>query len=209
MALSEIDRQLLDRCLTGKPQAWQDFVDRFMGLVVHVVNHTADSRSMRLSVADAEDLVSEVLLAIIANDYRVLRRFRGQSSLATYLTVVARRVVVRNLIKTFSNPAVTLGDTPAETTSADATPPEERLGNAEEVEQMLRRLDGPEAEVVRLFHLEGMSYGEISAATGMPAGSIGPTLTRARTRLREGMPPPPVDPVDCPPDTLSAPRESN
>ncbi len=41
MALSEIDRNLLDRCLQRKPRAWEDFVDRFMGLVVHVVSHTA------------------------------------------------------------------------------------------------------------------------------------------------------------------------
>ena len=31
VALSEIDRSLLDRCLNRKPRAWEDFVDRFMG----------------------------------------------------------------------------------------------------------------------------------------------------------------------------------
>ena len=30
MALSEIDRNLLQRCLARKPRAWEDFVDRFM-----------------------------------------------------------------------------------------------------------------------------------------------------------------------------------
>jgi len=45
VALSEIDRNLLQRCLARKPRAWEDFVDRFMGLVVHVVNHSAQSRS--------------------------------------------------------------------------------------------------------------------------------------------------------------------
>lgn len=187
MALSDFDRQLLDRCLTGKPQAWQDFVDRFMGLVIHVVNHSAESRSIRLAPADAEDLVSEVFLAIIANDYAVLRRFRGQSSLATYLTVVARRVVVRQLVQNFSG---SMASYDAEvSTPANETPPEERMSNAEEVQQLLSRLDGPEAEVVRMYHLEGKSYGEISQQTGMPAGSVGPTLSRARTRLRGGAQP--------------------
>ena len=49
MALSEIDRSLLERCLAKKPRAWEDFVDRYMGLVMHVVNHTAQSRSILLS----------------------------------------------------------------------------------------------------------------------------------------------------------------
>ena len=97
MALSEIDRNLLQRCLARKPRAWEDFVDRFMGLVVHVVNHSAQSRSLRLSREDREDLVAQVFLAIVKDDLAVLRHFRGESSLATYLTVVARRVVVARI----------------------------------------------------------------------------------------------------------------
>ena len=60
MGLSEFDRNLLDRCLARLPKAWEDFVDRFMGLVVHVTNHTATARSMRLTSEDREDLCAEV-----------------------------------------------------------------------------------------------------------------------------------------------------
>jgi RNA polymerase sigma-70 factor (ECF subfamily) len=48
-------------------------------------------------------------------------------------------------------------------------------------------LTGPEAEVVRLYHLEGKSYREISSAIGIPENSIGPTLSRARAKLRQTM----------------------
>src|SRR3954471_17723985 len=103
VALSEIDRSLLDRCMSRKTRAWEDFVYRFMGLVVHVINHTAQCRSINLSAADREDLAAEVFLAIVDNDMAVLRHFRGRSSLATYLTVIARRVVVRKLVEGRSN----------------------------------------------------------------------------------------------------------
>ena len=106
MALSEIDRSLLDRCLARKPRAWEDFVDRFTGLVIHVVNHTARCRSIMLSSADREDLTAEVFLAVIRDDFAVLRRFRGKASLATYLTVIARRVVVRKLVESRSATAL-------------------------------------------------------------------------------------------------------
>ncbi|MBI3836701.1 MAG: sigma-70 family RNA polymerase sigma factor, partial [Planctomycetia bacterium] len=99
MALSEIDRKLLQRCLARKPRAWEDFVDRYMGLVVHVVNHSAQSRSLRLSPEDREDLVAQVFLNIVREDMGILRHFRGESSLATYLTVIARRVVVHEILK--------------------------------------------------------------------------------------------------------------
>jgi RNA polymerase sigma-70 factor (ECF subfamily) len=102
VALSEFDRSLLDRCLTGKPEAWREFVDRFMGLVVHVINHTAQCRSINLSAADREDLAADVFFAIDDDDMAVLRHFRGKCALATYLTVVARRVVVQKMAENWS-----------------------------------------------------------------------------------------------------------
>ena len=142
VALSEIDRSLLDRCLNRKPRAWEDFVDRFMGLVVHVINHTAQCRSINLSAADREDLAAEVFLAIVDNDMAVLRHFRGKSSLATYLTVIARRVVVRKLVEGHS--AVPLGDMVAQA-EADEYEPEQRIGDREEVGRLLGELQGSEA----------------------------------------------------------------
>jgi RNA polymerase sigma-70 factor (ECF subfamily) len=180
VALSDIDRNLLDRCLARKPRAWEDFVDRFTGLIIHVVNHTARCRSIMLSSADREDLVADVMMAIVRDDFAVLRHFRGKSSLATYLTVIARRVVVRKLVG--SRGSTSLGD------AADAADPEpgaeQRITDREEVAQLIEQLDDSEAAVVRMYHLEGKTYQEISRSTGMPTNSVGPLLTRARTKLR-------------------------
>ncbi len=199
MALSEIDRNLLKRCLHQKPRAWEDFVDRFMGLIVHVVDHTARARSVRLTVEDRDDLCAEVFLNIIRDDFGVLRRFRGQSSLATYLTVIARRVVVKQILqrKTSSN----LGDASLGNVSLDnvslgnvslgsaaersRNDREERIEDREEVERLLGILPGTESQVVRMYHIEGKSYFEISVAVGMSENSIGPLLSRARNRMRQ------------------------
>jgi DNA-directed RNA polymerase specialized sigma24 family protein len=59
-----------------------------------------------------------------------------------------------------------------------------RIAEREEVELMLGRLEEPEALLVRLHHLESRSYGEISRITGMPLGSIGPALSKARQKMR-------------------------
>ncbi len=109
MGLSEIDRSLLERCLQRKPRAWEDFVDRFMGLVLHVIRHTAQARSIRINPSDRDDLCAEVFLAIIKSDFALLRNFRGQSSLATYLTVVARRIVVHELFARGASTRLTSG----------------------------------------------------------------------------------------------------
>jgi RNA polymerase sigma-70 factor (ECF subfamily) len=183
VALSEVDRNLLQRCLARKPRAWEDFVDRFMGLVIHVVNHSAVSRSMRITAEDREDLVAQVFFTLVKDDLAVLRHFRGESSLATYLTVVARRVVVTELLKQkMSSRVAANGMAAAEVSTNEEI--EERLSDRDEIDRLLEELGGAEAEVVRLYHLEGKSYQEISSTVGVPMNSVGPTLNRARRKMR-------------------------
>ena len=59
-----------------------------------------------------------------------------------------------------------------------------RIDDNDQVERMLQDLPESDASIVRQFHLEGRSYREISSRLGVPENSIGPTLSRARDRLR-------------------------
>lgn len=181
MVLSDIDRRLLERCLAKQPRSWEDFVDRFLGLVLHVIGHTAQARSVRLTPQDREDLAADVFLGLIESDFAVLRRFRGESSLATYLTVIARRIVVTQLSRRAPSLNTVTG---VDSESPYDEEPEQRISDQEEVERLIAQLNEPEAEVVRMYHLEGKSYGEISHRMGIPENSIGPTLSRARTKMR-------------------------
>jgi RNA polymerase sigma-70 factor (ECF subfamily) len=185
VGFSEIDRNLLERCLQKKPRAWEDFVDRFMGLVLHVIRHTAQCRSIRLSPEDRDDLCAEVFLGVIRNDLAVLRNFRGQSSLATYLTVVARRIVVRDLMARGPSARLAVGPQHAPQMIPDPhVGAEQPAIDRDEVRQLLGSLQGTEHLVVRMYYLEEKSYQEISAVIGMPENSIGPILSRAREKLR-------------------------
>ena len=60
MALTSLDRDLLKRCLAHKPGAWNDFVDRYLGVIYHVVHHTAHLRSASIKPEDTEDLAAEI-----------------------------------------------------------------------------------------------------------------------------------------------------
>jgi RNA polymerase sigma-70 factor (ECF subfamily) len=184
---SEVDRSLLKRCLGQKPGAWKDFVDRYLGLFIHVLQHTAHSRSVSLSTDDIDDLCAEMFLAILADDFAVLRRFRGQSSLATYLTVIARRLAVKEISQRRNAEALghVRAPVPVEQLAMTSANPLARLENADLIERMIVGLPASEAEVIRRYHLDGKSYREISEALGMPENTIGPLLTRAREKLRK------------------------
>ncbi len=184
MPLREIDRQLLDRCLSHQPKAWNDFVDRYMGLIYHVIRHVGHARSVPLSDADVEDVAADIFLEIVEDDYKVLREFKGNSSLPTYLTVVSRRVCIRAIVQRFRESE--LGHTTAhrailEDDNAAETEP---IIAAEEVERMLSHLGEREAEVVRLYHLKYLNYRQIGKQLGIPENSVGPILAKARRSLK-------------------------
>ncbi len=57
--------------------------------------------------------------------------------------------------------------------------------STEEIEHAIHFLAGNEATAIRMYHLEGKSYQEISSQMGMPENSVGPLLTRAREKMRK------------------------
>lgn len=55
------------------------------------------------------------------------------------------------------------------------------------VQQGLARIDDRSRDLCRLIALEQLSYEEVSAATGLPIGSIGPLYIRAKKKLRDAI----------------------
>jgi RNA polymerase sigma-70 factor (ECF subfamily) len=149
-----------------------------------VIDHTARSRGILVSPEDREDLCAQVFLEIIKSEFAVLRHFRRQSSLATYLTVVARRVVVHALVARRSSERVAMAQVRAQAQAGGSEPADDRFVDRDEIERLLRELDAVEADVVRMYHLEGKSYQEIGSAVGISENSVGPMLSRARDKMR-------------------------
>lgn len=191
MPLVESDRLLLERCLKKESGAWEDFVDRFIGLFIHVIQHTAHARSVNLNQDDVEDVCSEIFVTLLKNNFAVLKHFKGTSALGTYLCVVARRIAVKAIVQ--RRQAEAMGHVHAHRSTIDAVngqkDPVQRIAEAEDVRRLLSQLPASEAQIVRLFHLEGKTYQEISATLKIPLNSIGPVLTRARQKMRQASQP--------------------
>jgi RNA polymerase sigma-70 factor (ECF subfamily) len=171
--------------LRKEPGAWNDFVDRYMGLIYHVIHHVSHARSIVLTAADIEDIAAEIFLELVDDDYGVLRRFKGTSALPTYLTVVARRICVKEVVKRHRE--AELGHTNAHRAIVEDEASDrqaESIATAEEVDRMLENLPEREAEVVRLYHLKYLNYRQIGKQLGIAENSVGPILAKARQRLR-------------------------
>jgi RNA polymerase sigma factor (sigma-70 family) len=132
---------------------------------------------------DAEDVVQEAYLRA----FRFFAGFRGGNARAWLMKIV------RNTCYTWLHVNRPLQD--ATEFDENLFPPDSRAPNPEEVvlqndsgtlmRKALEKLPPNFREVLILRELEGMSYREIADITGMPAGTVMSSLSRARGRLRQ------------------------
>ena len=182
---SPIDQALVKACLTGDAQAWNTFIKRFGRLIRAVVAKTAQRRGWSITTTDCDDITAEVFAQLVYRNAASLRLFAGRSTLTTYLTVIARRVTVRAMLKQSTLPK-TLSKNTSLTEEVDRTVlPQQQLAQQDEVEHYLKHLSTEEQVLLRMHDLEGHSYSEISHATGIPVNSIGPRLSKARKSIRQ------------------------
>jgi len=186
--LHDFDRQLISRCLRHEPGSWVDFVDRYMGLIYHVIHHVAYSRRVVLNAADVEDICAEIFLRIVDDDYALLRQFEGKSALPTYLTVVARRICVKEVIRRQREASLGHADAHRASLAEEEAEPIEPVGSPEVVEQITQNLTEREVRVVRLYHLSMLNSRQISKQVGIPEYSVNMILAKAQTRLQESTP---------------------
>src|SRR6185369_11169397 len=123
-------------------------------------------RSAMVRETDAEDVASTVKLALVENDYAVLRAWQGRSSLVTYLTVIIQRVVADERIR----------DRGRYRASAEA----KRLGDAGvALEMLLRRDERTLADAIPIVQAidETLSASDIEAmAARLPQRTTRPRL---------------------------------
>jgi RNA polymerase sigma factor (sigma-70 family) len=136
---------------------------------------------------DAEDVVQEAFLRA----FSAFESFRGeeansQNAKAWLLTIV--RNTSMTWLKRNRNAGTILGFEEAlEEPSERSADPEERLlisCDREQVRQALEQLPSDFRETVVLREMEGLSYREISATTGVPLGTVMSRLSRGRDWLR-------------------------
>jgi RNA polymerase sigma-70 factor (ECF subfamily) len=173
------DPTLAARFARGEDGAFKAVVERFHARVQRLAY-----RLLGWSAADAEDVVQEVFLAAL----RGAGKFRGQSSLGTWLTTITlnqcrthrRGLLARlRLMTRFSSTAVPRTEAPpADVPAADAD------AFAHE-QSALRHLSPREREVIVLHYLEQQPVDQIATLLGLSRGAVDIRLHRARKRLRE------------------------
>ena len=146
-------------------QAYADHARVLYGFVVNAV----DDR------AEAEDLVQEVF----ARAWRSSSRYDpDRGSVRTWLFAIARNLVLDAHRARTRRPRV-VGEVTDDVEPPTAGP-EDAVVDRVRIVEALARLSPEHRQVVTAVHLDGLTYAQVSKATGVP----GPTL---RTRVFHGL----------------------
>jgi len=170
--------ELVLEAAAGDQASWDALVEQFTGLLWAVV------RAYRLGDADAADVVQETWLRLVES----LDKLHDPARVGGWLATTARRECMRVLRA--RQRQVPVGDEAVDQVSPDL-PPGESLIMMERHEAVWRgfsSLPDRDQALLRLLIAEpSPTYEEISAALGMPIGSIGPSRQRALERLRRAL----------------------
>lgn len=165
------------RAAAGDREAWDAIVESFSGLVWSI------STAHRLGSADAAEVVQTTWLRLLEN----LNRIREPERLGGWLATTARRESLR-LLRQRGRELVTDDETRFDRIPSAGPTPEDVLVDSDR-DRMLwsafSRLPENCRKLLQLVIVVSPPYVEVSAALGIPIGSIGPTRGRCLAKLRQ------------------------
>ena len=184
---AELDSPL-DRIRTDRSLVFDELFERYQAMVFNLAYRILGDRE------EALDISQEVFLII----YRKLHRFRGDSSLKTWIYRIAinrasnrcrwwNRLRRRGTVSLDQHLAKNPGFHLSETLETDDRSPEENLLSKErslEIQQSLLRLPVSQRVAVVMRDIEGMSYEEIAASTETTLGTVKSRIARGREELK-------------------------
>jgi len=135
------------------------------------------------NTADAEDVVQDAYLRA----YRYLDAFRGDNFRVWLLTIVRNSFL--DWLKDNRSGRQIFQPAPADLDWTDPSPSPEAMlldrVNSETLAMLMATLPAEYREVLILREIEDLSYKDIAAVTGTPAGTVMSRLSRARLALRK------------------------
>ncbi len=178
------DEELVARARKGDRPAFAHLVDRHRVSVFNLTFRIVGNRE------DAEEAAQDVFVRA----YRSLDRFRGDARFATWLYRIAVNVSLssarrsRRDLSTSSLSEPEDGDDglPMQIPDTSANPAErfEQAEFREQVRSLVSALPPIYSAVISMYHIQSLSYDEISEALELPIGTVKARLFRARAALR-------------------------
>lgn len=184
------DLELLEECAAGSNDAWTEFLDRYGRLLRFVIRKSASAGTPN---NDLDELYDEIIAWLFEKQGRVLRTYRGDSKLSSWLGVVVTRRVRRLQQQrrgrhgpTVSIDALSL-DASTQLTDNHYNDAAYRPEAVDALREALKDLPERDKTLLTGFFLQKRKYDDLAKEIGVKEGSVGQLLTRAKRKLFKAM----------------------
>lgn len=169
------DAQLLDQIRNGNKGAFRDLIIRYESLI------SATITGMLGPCSEIDDIGQEVFIRF----YKAIDKFRGESTIGTYLTRIAINLSLNELKRRKRRHQLFIENNENFPEIADNS----RTGNYDErpeiVQQALQKLEPKFRAVIVLRLIDGYSTEETAIVLKIPVGTVLSRLSRAQQKLKE------------------------
>ncbi|MDO4815511.1 MAG: sigma-70 family RNA polymerase sigma factor [Bacillota bacterium] len=180
--ISDIDEKIIQTVLEGDVNAFEVLVTKYEKTVYNL------ALRMTGNAEDAADMTQETFFKA----FRSLKSYRGESRFSVWLYRICSNVCLDLLRSKSRKPHSSLTAENDEGEEAEleipdgAQGPEEQLLSSltrDAIQRGLDSLPAEQKEILLLREISGLSYEEISLATGLELGTVKTRIFRARKRL--------------------------
>jgi RNA polymerase sigma-70 factor (ECF subfamily) len=175
------DKTLIKKVSEGDLPAVRFLVEKYKNLVWHIIISMVGHNS------DSEDLFQDVIYRV----FKECRKFRADARLSTWIGSITHNVCVdyiRNRKKERDLIENETGLEMLENSSGHTIPDQTGKEDLNKIVlETISKLPAGYKTVITLYHLDELSYKEITEITGMPEGTVKSYISRGRNLLREAL----------------------
>ena len=170
------DAPLLPRVARGEPEAVNECVERYGGLIWNLASRYLQNR------ADAEDAAQDVVIEL----WKSAGRFDPEvSSEPTFVAVVARRRLIDWRRKLARGPAV--GPLPESLPGKDVVRSFDQADDVARAVAAVNRLRDTPRRLLLMALVQGRTHGQIAEETGLPLGTVKAHIRRGLIAVRTSL----------------------
>jgi RNA polymerase sigma-70 factor (ECF subfamily) len=175
-AAPEVEASVLERARTGDARAFAEIVRHYEPRL----------RPLAYRLLRDRDRTDDVLQNAYVQAFRALGRFRGDASLGTWLYRITYNACLDDLRRN-RRTVVPLEREERPEVAVDHGDPADVAAERGDLAAALARLSPDLRAAVILVDADGLDYTEAAKVLGVPPGTIGSRLNRARAALRQAM----------------------
>jgi len=177
------DRKLVQKCIEGDVEAWNEFVERFSGLIYWAIKRKLNKHDSAYLQSEAEDIYQRIFASIWEKKSLIGVSERG--NIAPWLVVLASNFTIDLIRRKRLEEGFLRNSFESEAKSQYRDTPVLLKENKRLLEEAMKSLNGKEKSCLELNYIAGKKHREIAEIFNISINSVSTIIARAKDKIKK------------------------